>query len=110
MPRITRPSPEVREAGQHFRFVFALVKCLFHLRPPISGPCLLRNASAFSPCPALVRLLKSTHNSLSDSIQIYARTALTRELLFARTIREWPHWNASPSALTLPCPRLRLPP
>src|SRR6266446_4454589 len=26
MPRITRPSPEVREAGQHFRFVFALDK------------------------------------------------------------------------------------
>jgi hypothetical protein len=101
MPRITRPSPEVREAGQRFRFVFALVKCLFHLRPPISGPCLLRNASAFSPCPALVRLLKSTHNSLSDSIQIYAGTALTRELLFARRIPQWPHWKDFPAAPTL---------
>src|SRR5260370_16454316 len=101
MPRLQRASPEVREAGQHFRFVFALVKCLFHLRPPISGPCLLRNASAFSPCPALVRLLKSTHNSLSDSIQIYAGTALTRALVFATMIPHSPPWKAFPPPPTL---------
>src|SRR5260370_6111780 len=74
-----RPAPFWKELGtwptsqpsDHFPFCSPCQPFSFpRPLPPVPSfrPCLLRNANAIPPCPALARLLKSTHDLLAGSV------------------------------------------